>query len=201
MSILQDEATRSISLANWTFPQRSAFYRLRDRAAAGNPAGKSPNGPTHRGRAGRRLFYRAALFQTRFQILGVRSPPGSALERGPARNVEREAKARTRPGGIKIRRGQQLRIQTLRLLQWRQSLRTGKQQSLSRVRPEKLRTYFDESAGDLQKPAERYCRRGEDALHDRKAGVTIWLPLIRATRSPRNFCVILRWNETHRRAP
>ena len=66
------------------------------------------------GRTAGRLFYRAPLFQTGLQILGLRAAAGPALEHSAAGDVERKTEARARPRTAEFRQRQQLRIQTLR---------------------------------------------------------------------------------------
>src|SRR5205807_6398968 len=103
-----------------------------------NSGRESRNGPkVCHGNAGR-LFYRTPLLQTRFQILGLYSPPGTTLERIATCHVECKTETRARPRETRLRQRQQLRIQTLRLLQRRQGLRAGQQHDLHGVRSEKL---------------------------------------------------------------
>src|SRR6266581_8430639 len=74
-----DETRRSVFVGHECGTRRTVLRRLRN-CSARDSAGESRDGATHRSRTDRRLLYRAALLQTRLQILGLRSQAGPAME-------------------------------------------------------------------------------------------------------------------------
>src|SRR6266480_7392403 len=113
MSILED-----VDLASKTgfLHDRASDFRRMSGAADRHSERESRDGSTDRGRAGGRLLYRPALFQTGLQVLGIHPATEPALEHSAARDVKRKTKTRARSRGAKIRLRQQLRIQTSRQL-------------------------------------------------------------------------------------
>src|SRR6266480_3393466 len=113
MSILED-----VDLASKTgfLRDRASVCRRLPRDANRHSKREGCHGTADRSRAGGRLLYRPAVFQTGLQVLGIHPATEPALEHSAARHVERKTKTRARSRGAKIRLRQQLRIQTSRQL-------------------------------------------------------------------------------------